>query len=147
MKVKVKILDKNIETTLPKYSRDGDCALDLVATSVSESFDFIEYGTNIAIKIPEGYVGIIAPRSSISKYDLSLCNSIGVIDQNYVGELKLRFKPNKDYSERRGFPIYYNIGDRIGQLLIVPIPKIELDLVEDLGETNRGSNGFGSSGV
>lgn len=79
MEIKIKKLDKN--AVIPKYSKYGDAGMDLVATSVDYSNEYyIEYGTGLAIEIPEGYVGYIFPRSSNSKYDLQLCNSVGIID-------------------------------------------------------------------
>jgi dUTP pyrophosphatase len=139
--IEVKRLTAHAE--LPEYSREGDAALDLVATDVrhDREFDYVEYGTGIAVKIPEGYVGLLFPRSSISKTPHTLCNSVGVIDSNYTGEIKLRFRTeeNREYLE-------YSVGDRIGQLLIMPYPTIQLKEVEDLQKTNRGSQGFGSSG-
>lgn len=145
MKVKIKLVHKSIKTSIPKYSRDGDAALDLVATSVKECDDYIQYGTNLRIEIPSGHVGLIFPRSSISICDLSLCNSVGVIDENYRGEIMLRF----NYLKTLDFPndpLYYSVGDRIGQLMVIPIPKVELELVDELDPSNRGENGFGSSG-
>ena len=79
MEIKIKKHDKN--AVIPKYSKYGDAGMDLVATSVDYSNEYyIEYGTGLAIEIPEGYVGYVFPRSSNSKYDLQLCNSIGIID-------------------------------------------------------------------
>jgi dUTP pyrophosphatase len=79
MKVKIKKLD--IDAVVPRYAKIGDAGLDLVATSKSQIVDnIIEYGTSLAVEIPEGYIGLIFPRSSIYKYDLWLTNSVGVID-------------------------------------------------------------------
>jgi len=68
-----------------------------------------------------------------------LCNSVGVIDSGYRGEIELRFRYIKNTTE-------YNIGDKVGQLVIIPYPKIEFEEVEELTETERGTNGFGSTG-
>lgn len=139
MNVKIKKLIEN--ATIPSYSKNGDAGLDLVATSVKYEKGNFVYGTGIALEIPEGYVGLIYPRSSISKYDLMLCNHVGVIDSNYRGELLLKFKTTRD------FPKIFIVGDRIAQLIIVPYPKISLIQVEELSESNRGDKGFGSSGA
>jgi dUTP pyrophosphatase len=141
--MKIKIIDKSIPTVVPSFQKLGDAGLDLTATSISFTDDYVEYGTNLAFEIPNGFVGLLFSRSSISKYDLSLCNSVGVIDSGYRGEIKLRFKTIYNYNPRK----IYNIGDRIGQLVLVPflIPKVEV--VEDLSNTSRSLNGFGSSGV
>jgi dUTP pyrophosphatase len=141
VEVKLKKLVEHAE--VPKYSRSGDAGLDLVAIDCyhNSEYDYVEYGTGLAIQIPTGYVGLLFPRSSISKTPHLLCNSVGVIDSNYTGEIKLRFKKlsNKEHLE-------YNVGDRIGQLLIVPYPTIDIKEVDELESTNRGSLGFGSSG-
>ena len=138
MNVKIKKLSK--DAVIPSYAKIGDAALDLTAVSISYTNSYVEYGTGLAIEIPEGFAGFVFPRSSISNYDLNLCNSVGVIDSNYRGEIKLRFKTV--YNQK-----VYNIGDRIGQLIIMPIHKIELELTEELNDSIRGSSGFGSSGV
>lgn len=136
--VEIKILDPNAK--IPEYSRDGDAGLDLTATRAFFDDDLICYGTGIALKIPIGHVGLIYPRSSLSKYDLIMCNHVGVIDSNYTGEIILKFRRTKKV------PFIPIIGDRVGQLIIMPYPLIEFEKVESLPETNRGASGFGSSG-
>ena len=138
MNIKIKRLSK--DAVIPSYAKIGDVGLDLTAVSISYTDNYIEYGTGLAIEIPEGFAGFVFPRSSISNYDLNLCNSIGVIDSNYRGEVKLRFKTV--YNQK-----IYRIGDRIGQLVVLPVPKIELELTGELNDSVRGSSGFGSSGV
>lgn len=152
MKVNIKLLSP--EAVVPKYGRTGDCGLDLVATSVTETEMYIEYGTSLAIEIPSGFVGLIYPRSSLSNYDLILANHVGVIDSNFRGEIKFRFKKSKkkdlfvsniglvDLNECK----YYKIGDRIGQIIIQEIPDIEFTIVEELSDSNRGNGAYGSSG-
>ena len=142
MKVKIKKLDPN--AVIPARQKAGDAGYDLVATSGAvnnKGFGFIEYGTGLAFEIPEGFVGKIYPRSSLSKKNLMLCNHVAIIDSNYRGEVKLRFKePDEHYTS------IYAVGDRIGQLIIEPVLNIEFEEVEELGETERGDDGFGSSG-
>lgn len=167
-KLKIEIVKLNKDAKVPFYSKDGDVGMDLTATSRIMSSDddtqadYIEYGTGIAIKIPEGYYGMIYPRSSNSKKDLTLCNSVGIIDSNYTGELKLRYKIDGTYNEFIDFEeneafvkdangesyaqSIYNIGDKIGQLIILPYPTIKFVEVTELQQTNRNSNGFGSTG-
>lgn len=140
MNVKIKKLVP--EAVVPKYSRKGDAGLDLTATSMNDTDMYIEYGTGLAVAIPEGYVGYIFPRSSLSNYHLDLANAVGVIDSNYRGEIKFRFKKTEDHWSSK----YYKVGDRVGQLIIMPIPEIEFEEAEELDETNRGANGYGSSG-
>lgn len=141
MNVKIKKLSE--KAVVPAYTRAGDAGLDLTATSMEETGMYIEYGTGLAVAIPPGFVGYIFPRSSLSNYHLTLANHVGVIDSNYRGEIKFRFKKTM-YSAPANV---YNVGDRIGQLIIMPIPSIEFEEVQDLDETNRGANGYGSSGV
>ena len=146
MEVKIKKLFPG--ATLPKYAHEGDAAMDLYAFSKDSSNPkYIEYGTGIGIKIPEGHVGLIFPRSSNSNVDLQLTNSVGCVDSNYVGEIKLRFRRIKRNTPE-GVRVVesYNVGDRIGQLMIIPYPTIELKEVDELPKTNRGDCGFGSSG-
>ena len=139
MRIKIKRLTE--DAVIPKYAHYGDAAVDLVATRRWEDkASNMCYGTGLAIEIPDGYVGLLFPRSSISKTNLRLCNSVGVIDSGYRGEIILKF-------DRRGFvDDTYNVGDRVGQLMILPLPSIQFFEVDDLSSTARNSNGFGSSG-
>lgn len=148
MQIQFKKLSEKAKT--PTYSKVGDAGLDLTATDKrftkhpgSGEVMFIEYDTGLAFSIPKGHVGLLFPRSSISKTSLTLANAVGVVDSNYRGEVKLRFRV-KDY--RFSELPSYEIGERIGQLIIMPIPKVELQEVEELDETNRGTGAFGSSG-
>ena len=133
------------EAVTPFYSKIGDAGLDLTALTISETtIPYIEYGTGISIEIPAGHVGLLFPRSSVTNRALILKNSVGVIDSNYRGEIKLRFSTiNVDPLQRHQF---YSIGDRIGQLVIVPIPTIELVEKEELSDSDRNEGGFGSTG-
>jgi dUTP pyrophosphatase len=139
MKVRFKKLSEKAVT--PKYAKPGDAGMDMVATSLVKSEVFYEYGTDIAVEIPEGYVGLLFPRSSISKTKQILANHVGVVDSGYRGEIKFRFK-KLDWDNGE----VYEIGDKIGQLLVIPYPTIELEEVSELSETQRGSDAFGSSG-
>jgi dUTP pyrophosphatase len=143
MKVKiVKIKRLSDNAVVPSYAHGTDAGLDLVATSMSiiedSEFGYYEYGTGLAVSIPDGYVGLIFPRSSISNTGMLLSNSVGVIDSGYLGEIKFRFRYIKGTR-------HYNVGEKVGQLIIMPYPKIEFEEVEDLGESERGSGGFGST--
>ena len=144
MKVKIKKLNEN--AVVPKYAKLGDAGMDFSATSRSfDDNENIVYGTGLAVEIPEGYVGLLFPRSSNAKTDLYLTNHVGVIDSGYRGEIMFKFRKsnsNKSYGESR----IYEIGDRVGQLIIIPYPAIEFEEVEELSSTERGTGGFGSSG-
>jgi dUTP pyrophosphatase len=149
MKVRVKKIDPTIETVIPKYAKNGDAGLDFIATSheFEQGPDGVKlqvYGTNLAIEIPEGFVGLMFPRSSVSKTNLKLANSVGVVDSGYRGEIKMKFKI--DGGARPTNEGTYKIGDRIAQMIIVPYPHIELELADDLSTSERGTGGWGSSG-
>lgn len=140
MEVKIKKLVEN--AVIPKYSKDWDAGMDLTAVSKSvDEYGNLEYGTGLALEIPQGFVGLLFPRSSVCNYTLSLCNHVGVIDSGYRGELKFKFKHTEGH-----FPTkHYNVGDRVGQLIILPYPRVNFILSEDLSNTVRGEGGFGSS--
>lgn len=141
MKVNVKKLDSN--AVLPAYAKHGDAGMDLTATSKSyDEHGNVVYGTSLAFEIPHGYVGLLFPRSSNTKKDLILGNSVGVIDSGYRGEVVFKFKPIDSVND-----VYdiYQVGDRIGQIIIMPYPQIEFNLVDELSTTDRGIGGFGST--
>jgi len=169
MKVRIKKLHK--DAVVPSYAHKGDAGMDL--TAIDYYFDLdgnVVYHTGLAIEIPEGYVGLVFPRSSVCKNDISLANAVGVIDSGYRGEITLKFKPtlvfnpNDDTEFKEGkfdvhsgvsipyderIPIessFYKTGERIGQLIIMPYHKIEFEEVEELTETDRNNGGFGSTG-
>jgi dUTP pyrophosphatase len=137
MKVRLKKLHQ--DAIVPSYAKHGDAGMDLTAVSMETTVDYVEYKTGIAIEIPEGYVGLLFPRSSNSKKDLLLCNSVGVVDSAYRGEICLRFKTTCQS------PKLYSVGERVGQIMILPYPQIQFDEVEELTETERGTGGFGST--
>ena len=142
MQVKIKKLSP--EAVIPTYAKDGDAGIDLVATSMKFDGTQITYGTGLAMEIPEGFVGLVFPRSSIRKTDLSLSNSVGVIDSGYRGEIQATFKKIQGVSNNA--LDNYKVGDRICQLTIIPYPPIEFEEVEELNNTERGEGGFGSTG-
>lgn len=142
----VKVKKLSDKATVPAYATDGSCGLDLTATSEKTVIDgvntYIEYGTDLAFQIPEGFVGLLFPRSSISSNTtLVLSNSVGVIDQDYTGEIRFRFKMLAPFGNKK-----YKVGERIGQLVIMPVPKVDLEEVTELTKTVRGDGGYGSSG-
>ena len=118
--------------------------MDLVATSMKFDGTQITYGTGLSIEIPEGFVGLVFPRSSIRKTDLSLSNSVGVIDSGYRGEIQATFNQRSLSSQSGSF--VYGVGDRIMQIIIIPHPPIEFQEVDELTNTERGEGGFGSTG-
>ena len=131
------------EAKIPAYSKPGDAGLDLTATSKhwSDDFQCWIYGTGLAVEIPEGYVGLIFPRSSVRKYGLALTNCVGVVDSGYRGEIMCTFRP-----QSRGSDVIYNVGEKVCQLIIMPYPTINPIEADELSETERGENGHGSTG-
>ena len=166
--LQVKIKKLRPDAVIPSYAKTGDAGLDLIATSIQYADDtkapYTELGTGLSIEIPEGYVGLIFPRSSISKTIHSLANSVGVIDSGYRGEIKFRFTLNGtsaflqtfktlgQLSKADYYAVFpdqdavYKVGDKIGQLIIMPYPQIQLIESEELSETERGTGGYGSTG-
>ena len=140
--IKIKIKKLVPEAVIPSYAKPGDAGMDLVATSTSldENGNTV-YGTGIAIEIPEGHVGLIFPRSSNAKTDLYLTNHVGVIDSGYRGEIMFKFR-----AIRTPFPKEYKVGDKVGQIIIMPYPQVAFIEVDELSSTERGEGGFGSTG-
>lgn len=157
MKVQFKKLVE--EAVLPYYGSEGAAGLDMTATSkFYDEYGNIIYGTGIAGKIPDGYVALLFPRSSNAKKDLILSNCVGVWDSDYIGEIFFKFKPIPKFSKQENwgehliyhkeeFADVYQVGDRIGQLLILPYPQIEPEWAVELPKTTRGNKGWGSTGA
>ena len=147
MKVRIKKLHEGAK--VPSYSKEGDAGLDFTAVEISrDNVGNITYHTGLAVEIPQGYVGLLFPRSSISKKQQFLTNCVGVIDSGYRGEIMAKFKPVMgtydtilDLFESNE----YQVGDRIVQMIILPYPQIEFEEVEELSSSERGHGGFGST--
>jgi dUTP pyrophosphatase len=142
MRVKFKKLNEN--AVIPKFAKPGDAAMDIVGTEYSiDEFGNHVYKTGLAWEPEEGYCGLIFPRSSQSKYDLLMANCVGVWDSGHRGELVVKFKPVSGLNKSENI---FKVGDRIAQLVILQLPKIEVEEVEILNESERGVGGFGSTG-
>jgi dUTP pyrophosphatase len=143
MQLKFKKLSEN--AVMPAKAHVTDAGLDLTATSITTQINecgqlMLVYHTDLAVEIPEGYVGLLFPRSSIYKKSLAQTNSVGVIDSGYRGEIMAVFKATTDV-----IPAVYKAGERFAQLVIVPIPEVEVVEAEELSESDRGEAGYGSS--
>lgn len=155
MKFNVKVY-KEQGAVLPIKAHDDDAGMDVTAYTKEDKGDQIVYGTGLYFQLPPKSVMKIYPRSSIYKTNLQLANSVGILDSNYRGELKLIFnKVNPKRSIRNLFGLLstskpsYEIGDRIGQIIIEPVHIVnmsEVEYADDLNYTERGSGGFGSTG-
>ena len=154
----VKIKKLNPLAVIPSYAKDGDAGMDLVATEIiKDTPEQITYGTGISMEIPNGFVGLVFPRSSIRKTGLQLSNSVGVIDSGYRGEIQATFNKifggEGMYDEMKvnnashtNVNDWYKVGDRIVQIMIIPHPDIQFEEADTLSDTERGEGGFGSTG-
>ncbi len=134
----LKIKKVHPEAKIPHYANHGDAGMDVYAVTKEIKEKYIEYGTGLAFEVPSDYVMLVFPRSSLSNKDLIMANHVGVLDSGYRGELKFRFRKIGDD--------IYEIGEKIGQIITVPFPRIEFEEVKELSDTVRGSGGFGSTG-
>jgi len=143
MEVKFKRLSD--KAVLPIRAHKGDAGLDLTCTSINTAINecgqiVLVYHTGLAVEIPEGYVGLLFPRSSIYKKSLSQTNSVGVIDAGYRGEIMAVFRTTTDV-----VPSIYKEGERFCQLVIMPIPEFDVIETDTLSNSERSGGGFGSS--
>lgn len=144
MELKIKRLSE--EAILPIRAHKGDAGIDLTCTRITQEINeagqlIIIYHTDLAMEIPEGYVGLVFPRSSISNKSLTFCNSVGVIDSGYRGEVMGKLRSTTDV-----VPAIYKPGERFAQLVIIPIPEVDIIESAELSKTERGESGFGSTG-
>jgi dUTP pyrophosphatase len=152
MEIKFKKLVEEAKTPLKIH--DVDAGFDLYAISIEKNMNYIEYRTGIAFEIPEGYVGLTFSRSSVTNKDLILKNSVGVIDSSYRNDIRFRFYDTNaitynmnDVKTIINSDNIYTIGERIGQIVFLELPKVELVESDELSETIRGTNGYGSTGT
>ena len=118
--IDVKIRKVHPDAVIPFRAHATDAGMDVTAISMEMTEDYVEYDTGLQFQLPEGYAMLIFPRSSNSKKDLLLCNSVGILDAGYTGNLKLRFKLTTEvYTEK-----IYNPGDKVGQIMLIPYPEI-----------------------
>lgn len=141
--VRIKRLDPDLP--LPSYAHPGDAGLDLYSAEdrTLAPHERALIGTGIAVAIPDGYAGFVQPRSGLAlKRGLSLVNTPGLIDAHYRGEIKL-IAINLDPSA----PLTITRGEKVAQLVLQRVERAELVESDDLDQTQRGTGGFGSSGV
>jgi len=143
MKLPVVIVRDGI--TPPQRAYRGDAGLDLQAAEavVLPPLERVKIGTGLRVEIPEGYVGLIAARSGLAtRHGITHLDAPGVIDSGYRGEVHLLL-----YNTDRREPFKINVGDRMGQLIVVPYAAVEVHRAQSLTESERGSRGLGSSGL
>jgi dUTP pyrophosphatase len=156
-RVRVKLLSPS--AVMPTKAHATDAGFDL--TAISREYDEhgnVVYHFGLAFEIPDGYVGLIFPRSSVCRKDLLLSNAVGVIDSGYRGEVTAKFKlamrakgdlctvPDTAIVDHWGTSNVYGKGERIAQLIIIPLPRITLVESADLSDSERGEGGYGSTG-
>jgi dUTP pyrophosphatase len=142
MELRFRILDE--AATLPSRAHDGDAGLDLHAAQSAHigPNERWQISTGLAVEIPEGHAGLVLPRSGLAlRYGISLVNAPGLIDSGYRGEIGVLLLNNDPAEIFRIKP-----GDRIAQLVVVPISGLAPVAVEELAASERGEGGFGSSG-
>lgn len=142
--LRVEILRLDRDLPLPAHARPGDAGLDLYAAApvTIAPGDRALVPTGIALAIPTGFAGFVLPRSGLAlKHGLGKVNTPGLIDAGYRGEIKVLL-----INHDRASPVTIARGDRIAQLVIQAIPRVELIEVEALPDTDRGAGGFGSTG-
>lgn len=147
MELKIKRLsDKAI---MPIRAHEGDAGLDLTATSITSEINecgqfILVYHSDIAVEIPDGYVGLLFPRSSIAKKSIQFTNAVGVIDSGYRGEIMAKVRNTSGDS----VPAVYKVGEKFAQLVIVPyVSDITITETTELQDSDRGAGGYGSSDV
>ena len=143
MDIKFKKLSEN--AVLPIRAYKGDAGMDLTCTGITTQLNeagqlMLVYHTGLAVEIPEGYVGLLFPRSSVWKKSLRSTNCVGVIDSGYRGEIMCIYHSTTDV-----VPAIYKEGERFCQLIIIKLPEYNIVEAEELSESDRGNGGFGSS--
>jgi len=144
MEIKFKKLDPR--AVAPVRAHNTDAGFDLTATRITTELNecgqlILVYHTGLAIEIPEGYMCLLVPRSSVSKKSIALTNCTGVIDAGYRGEVMAKFRSTTDV-----VPAVFKEGERFAQLLVLPVPDVQMVEVDILNDGDRGENGYGSTG-
>jgi dUTP pyrophosphatase len=133
------------DARLPEAAHDGDAGLDLRSTvdAVLPPGGRALVPCGLAVEIPPGHAGFVIPRSGLAaRHGITILNAPGLVDSGYRGELKVALLNTDQHA-----PFAVAVGDRIAQLAIVAMPVLRPVAVEDLSGSDRGSRGFGSSGV
>ena len=160
--VTVKFKKRDEKAVIPTYAHDGDVGMDMTAISVEydAEHDLYIYHTGLSCETDKGYGVFLFPRRSNCKTDAYLTNHVGIVDSAiYRGEIQFRYKNRKPYrksfrewlsGEVDGKRVFkyapYNVGDRVGQMVVLRYPHVTIEEVDELSATDRGSGGFGSTG-
>lgn len=128
----------------PEYAHPGDAGADLVSTAALRLApgERALVGTGVRIALPDGYVAFVVPRSGLAaKHGITVVNSPGTVDAGYRGEIKVSLL-NTDATAAYDIAV----GDRIAQLIVMPVPRVRFIPVDELPDSTRGEGGFGSTG-
>lgn len=141
----IKVKKLNNVAVIPTKATDGSAGFDLYVTRITTEINevgelIIVYHSDIAVEIPDGYVGLLFMRSSVCKKPLCMCNAVGVIDSDFRGEITGKFRTTVTV-----VPSVYKEGERFCQLLILPVPDVQFEESDTLSETDRGEGGYGST--
>ena len=140
LKVKFKRLADDVQ--LPVKGSSHAACYDVYARYITGNGNKITVGLGFATEIPEGWKGVMIPRSNLTKHNWVLNNSMGIIDSDYRGEWKAIFTP---LGPNLGFP--YNVGDRVAQIYFDKVEDVTFIETKELEDSNRGEGGFGSTGL
>ena len=142
--MKIPVVSRDPAYQLPRFAHPGDAGADLQAAEALTigAGVYALVATGLSMAIPEGHAGVVLPRSGLAvRRGVTVLNSPGLVDSGYRGELKVALINHGT----KAFEIA--VGDRIAQLVIVPISAPDYELVDSLGDTERGAGGFGSTGL
>lgn len=133
-----------VASDVPRYAHPGDAGADLVSTTdvVLAPLERVTVGTGVALALPDGFAGFVVPRSGLAaRHGITIVNSPGTVDAGYRGEIRVTLL-NTDATE----PYSVSAGDRIAQLVVVPVVRAQFVPVDSLAASIRGQSGFGSTG-
>ncbi len=142
MKLKIKKLSAN--AVVPQYATEGSACFDLRAVCNAEvpAFEGMAIRTGLAVEVPKGFALMLYSRSGHGfSHGLRLSNSVGVVDSDYRGEVVVKLH-NDSHT-----PFSFEAGDRIAQAMLVQVPQVVFEVVDELTNTARGTGGFGSTGA
>jgi dUTP pyrophosphatase len=155
--MKLKICKLHPDATVPTYAHGPDACFDLYACEVMGAYKLganldhghpVDCGTGLAFDVPEGWAMLVFSRSGHGfKHGIRLANCVGVIDSGYTGEVRVKLVKDYDWNDENEPGFLIKPGDRIAQAMLVQVPRVEFEVVEQLTLTERGEGGFGSSGA
>lgn len=151
-KTEADLPEGHVLAVIPTYAKPGDAGLDITATSQTfDKYGNVSYTTGFEVEIPFGFVGLLFPRSSQSKFHLNMANCVGVIDSCFRGEMLCKFKPTLYFDLNKSSDYVFNPetfepGDKVAQLVVVPVCEVICEEVEELSETERGAGSYGHTG-